>query len=173
MTWYKIAAEKIIYIMRGISGAGKSTKARALPGVLPENIFSTDDLLAPTSEAYAKLYAEMLEKKDFTPLQNAHKENIRRATVAMRSGTSPIVIDNTSLEVWSVKAYVYAAMQYGYDVRFVDIGTGGLTAEELAKRNKHNVPQEAIQKMIEKYERDGPITIEKVLGSEVPEGKVV
>lgn len=43
----KIASvsSKKIYIMSGISGSGKSTAARNLPGVKESNIYSTDDLV--------------------------------------------------------------------------------------------------------------------------------
>lgn len=163
MTWYKTANEKIVWIVSGISGSGKSTKARGLPDMRPENIFSTDDLHPKGQEAYAKFFQEMIARKDFSPLARAHQENIRRATMAMRSGTSPIAIDNTNLTVQEARPYVEAALKYGYQVKFMDVGTGGLSAEELAKRNTHDVPVEAIQKMIEKYNATGPLSVEKIM----------
>lgn len=39
MKIYKIAQERILYVMRGVSGSGKSTAARSLPGVTPNNVF--------------------------------------------------------------------------------------------------------------------------------------
>jgi len=171
MNWYKTASEKVLYICRGISGSGKSTQARNLPGVRPENIFSTDDLLPQDLAAYAKFFQDMIAKKDFSPLTEAHQENVRKATMAMRSGTSPIAIDNTNLEAWNAKPYVEAALKFGYQVKFIDVGTGGLSAEQLAKRNKHGVPVEAIQKMIEKYNAEGPLSVEKVMQAERPEDK--
>ena len=63
-------------------------------------------------------------------------------------------------------------MQEDYSVEFVDIGTGGQTAEELAARNRHGVPVEDIQKMIDKYEEEGPLSVDKVINSDLPDEQI-
>jgi len=167
--WYRLAQEKVLYIMRGVSGAGKSTKARNLPGVIPENIFATDDLIADNLEDYNAFFDRMEETDDFSPLIEKQNQLIGMIKDAMREGRSPLVLDNMSIEAWKSKEIVQAAIKNGYRVEFIDIGTGGFTVEELVARNKHGVDAEMMQRMIDAYEAEGPLTIEKVLESEQPE----
>ena len=95
----------------------------------------------------------------------AHQWNQIRAEDAMKKGVSPIVIDNTNVEAWEAKPYVEKGLQYGYDIKIAEPDTPWkFNAEELAKRNKHGVPKEVIEEMIEKWEPD--ITVEDILKSE-------
>jgi hypothetical protein len=122
--------QKLI-IMRGISGSGKSTKARELKG--NGVIHSTD---------------------------------LKNAIDSMKNGVSPVIIDNTNLAPWEAKAYVKAALEMGFDdenIEIVNIGTGGASAEELAKRNTHGVPLDKIKAMIDKYNANKDITIDDIL----------
>ena len=48
---------------------------------------------------------------------------------------------------------------------FIDVGTGGCTAEVLAERNSHNVGLETIEKMIKSYNSVGSFTIKRVMES--------
>lgn len=172
MNWYKIAQtnkNKILYVMRGISGSGKSTKAKSLPGITTQNIFSTDDLIADNSENYKKFFKQMEENDDWTPLALKHEELLNMLRKAIMQGKSPLALDNTNLNAWNCKEHVQTAIKNGYQVIFVDVGTGGLSPKELAERNNHGVNEEIIQKMIDKYESEGPLTINKVLMSEKPE----
>jgi NEDD4-binding protein 2 len=169
LNWYKIAQEnKILYIMRGISGSGKSTKAKLLPNVSSLNIFSTDDLIATNLADYNRFFSEMMKSGDFSPLAQKHNENITNAVKAMQKGVSPIVIDDTMIEHWEAQPYVQAGLKYGYEIQFVDVGTGGLTIDELTQRNKHDTPKNQIQLMMDQYEREGPISIDSVLKSKYP-----
>ncbi len=84
----------------------------------------------------------------------------------MKNGISPVIIDNTNIRTNEPKNYVEAALNLGYDdsnIKFVEIGTGGLSAEELAQRNTHGVPLDKIKSMIQAYESAGPMTLQKVL----------
>lgn len=169
INWYKFAKYKKLYVMRGVSGSGKSTVAKNLPGVLEQNIFSTDNLIGDgTLESYLSFFESMQEKKDFSPLSDLHKKNTDMVKDAIVNGIAPIVLDNTNLQGWECKDCVEYAIQNGYEVEFIDVGTGGKTIEELADRNTHGVPKEVIQKMVDKYESEGELTVEKVLNSISP-----
>jgi len=169
MNWYRLSQKKILFLLRGISGSGKSTASRNLPGVVPENIFSSDDLISNNDEEYIAFFAKMKEQDNYTPLVAVSKNNLKRAINAMREGRTPIVIDNLGIRAWNSKRYVEAALKYGYEVKIVDLGTGGKKPEELAERNRHGLTLEEIQRQIEKYKEEGPLTIEKILQSEIPE----
>ena len=149
--------------MRGISGSGKSTKAKQLVG--NGVIHSTDDVISSMGN-YNDIFADMIARKDFSNLQKAHQTNLRNAINSMKNGITPVIIDNTNLAPWESKAYVKAALEMGFDdgnIEIVNIGTGGASAEELAKRNTHGVPLDKIKQMIDKYNSNKDITIADIL----------
>ena len=51
------------------------------------------------------------------------------------------------------------------NIRIVDIGDGGVSAEDLAQRNSHNVPLKTIQRMLASHKGVGPLTVEKILNA--------
>lgn len=143
------ASEKILYIMRGIPGSGKSTAAKKLAP--KEQIFSTDDYWGPEY------------KFDMNRLGAAHTWNLDRATKAMADGVSPIVIDNTNITWKAVRPYAEHAFQNGYTVVFKESEmpqwqeiTSRLDARDirdedaefLTKNSIHNVPQESVRRMM-------------------------
>lgn len=144
---------KKLIIMRGLPGSGKSTKSSALSagGVS----LSTDEFWGPNYDF------------DVTRLGDAHRWNENRANKAMQEGITPIVIDNVNNTSYAARAYVRAAQKYGYEVEFAESDTPWrFNVEELAKRNKHNVPQERIQEMLDDWEPE--LTVDGVLNSVAP-----
>jgi hypothetical protein len=86
----------------------------------------------------------------------------------MEDGISPVVIDNTNIKANEPKAYVVAALEMGFDegnIHIFDIGTRGLTAEQLAESNTHGVPLDKIQMMMQSHKSVGPLTVKKILDS--------
>ena len=152
---YRYAASPKMYIMRGVSGSGKSTRAKQLAG--PENIFSTDDFFTSDSGEYAF---------DIDKIQEAHEWNQDRVQEAVDSGMDPIVVDNTTVQAWEAKPYVEMATDAGYDVEVVepdspwwqefnpDMSDDELQdlAETLAEKNTHGVDAEIVLKMLDKWE---------------------
>lgn len=156
---------QVLIIMRGIPGAGKSTKAKSL--VNEGVIHSTDNIIERMGD-YSEFFRKMTENKDFKPLSQAHSKNLNEAVTSMKSGVSPVIVDNTNIKMNESKGYIKAALMMGYsdsNIKFVDVGTSGLTAEELAKRNTHGVPLDKIKQMMESYKGQGEITLKKVLES--------
>lgn len=154
-----------LVIMRGIPGSGKSTEAKKIVG--GGIIHSTDDVIESQYD-YRKFFGDMIANKDFAPLSRAHSQNFKNAKASMEKGITPVIIDNTNIKADESKNYIETALKMGYDeknIRFVEVGTGGQSAEVLAKRNTHGVPLEKIEQMIQSYKSVGPMTIEKVLGA--------
>lgn len=166
MNWYKKAQKRTLYVMRGVSGSGKSTAAKSLPGVTKENIFSTDDLIADNLEDYNAFFENMKKNEDWSPIAQKHMQLASMLEEAMKQGRTPLVLDNMNLEAWQCKRPVQMAIENGYNVVFIDVGTGGKTVDELAQRNRHGVDRETLQRMVDKYEAEGPLTVERVLKSE-------
>lgn len=157
--------DKVLVIMRGISGGGKSTKAKSLVG---EGVIHSTDALIEATGDYRGFFAEMIKNKNYAALSRMHSKNLTNAKKSMDEGVSPVVIDNTNLKANEAKAYVVHALKLGYadeNIQIVDIGTGGLTTEGLAARNQHGVPLEKIEQMVKTHKSVGPLTLKKILES--------
>jgi len=154
-----------LIIMRGVPGAGKSTKAKSLVG--QGKIHSTDDVIEKSGD-YREFFANMIAKGDFSALSKMHSQNLKDAIASMKAGVTPVIVDNTNIKQNEPKAYVVAALEMGFadnNIKFVDVGTAGLEAQQLAARNTHGVPLEKIEAMIASHTAQGPLTLKSVLES--------
>jgi len=158
------AQSKVLYVLRGVSGSGKSTLAVKL---LQDHadckelgvIYSSDDFFMRNPEGEYRWAAHLLEA--------AHRWNQSRTEAALAQGISPVIVDNTHTVKWEAKPYVESGLKFGYEIRFVEPSTPwARDAEELAKRNKHNVPLISIQRMLSRWESD--FTVESVMASQPP-----
>lgn len=127
--------DKIVYILRSVPGAGKSTLAEELvKNHLSSAICCADDYFMDDEGNY-NWSAEKLGSAHMW-CQSLFKENLI-------DGTDVIVVANTSTRERDVNAYRKVALEYGYNV-FV------LVIENYHEGvNIHNVPVDAIDKMKE------------------------
>jgi len=125
--------EKTVTILRGISGAGKSTYIKKnLPGAV---VCSADHHFMDADGNY-----------NFDPSQlgRAHGSCQSNFKKALEQGVTSVVVDNTNTTVREMRPYVQLAKQFGYDVDIVRLI---VPVKVAAKRNAHNVPLVAIQRM--------------------------
>jgi len=168
MNWYKKILEsdnknsiipnmkKELIINRGIQGSGKSTLARQLAGETGQ-IFSADDYhIDPETEQY-----------NWKPenVAKAHIWNYERMKKAIEQGVSPVILDNINVTMWEMrqaKPLIEFAKSKGYDIRIEETKTPWrFDAEELYKKNTHNVPLETIQKKIRQWVPN--VTVDDIL----------
>ncbi|XP_076220390.1 NEDD4-binding protein 2-like 2 isoform X2 [Aptenodytes patagonicus] len=118
-------SQKLLLILRGLPGSGKSTLSRILLGQSRDGIvFSTDDYFRQ-QDGYTYNAAQ---------LGDAHDWNQKRAKQAMEQGKSPVIIDNTNTQAWEMKPYVEVALEKGYRVEFHEPDTWWkFDPEELEK----------------------------------------
>ncbi|MHA1469018.1 MAG: AAA family ATPase [Candidatus Asgardarchaeia archaeon] len=163
MNWYKktveseknhsiiVAMKKEFVIMRGLPGSGKSTLAKQLAGTNGQ-IFSADDFFMDTDGNY---------NFDPSKLGQAHEWNYNRIREAISAGASPVILDNTNVAQWELrklKPLIEHATLRGYKSRIEEPQTPwAMDPEELAKRNTHGVPQEAIEGKLRKWVKDPTI----------------
>ena len=146
-------ADRILYIMRGCPGSGKTTLARELRGETGR-VFSTDDFFVQSDGEYV-----------FDPKKVAvyHKRNHDMAREAISEGVSPVVIDNTNTTAWEMRPYVETGLRHGYKIQFVEPDTSWrYDPDQLSLKNSHGVPLESIKRMLKRFQKNP--TVESVLG---------
>lgn len=139
--------KQICVVMQGTSGAGKTTLAKHIAGVIDAEIFSTDEFHVENDGVY-RFKADKLAF--------FHKKNQERAIAAMQAGKN-VIIDNTNIKKFEAKPYIEAALQVGATVKFVR-ATGNF-------KNVHGVPDDKVQMMKEKME---DLSIEGCLNAVAP-----
>uniref|UniRef100_A0A182QDH2 Smr domain-containing protein n=1 Tax=Anopheles farauti TaxID=69004 RepID=A0A182QDH2_9DIPT len=140
---------RVMVLMRGVPGSGKSYLARTLVdrtsgGDYRNHIFSTDD------------YFMVNGVYKFQPdaLDAAHRFNQQNVQSKARDGWSPIVVDNTHVQLWEMFAYVHIAADHGYYLEVLEPTTHWKThSRSLAIRNTHGVPEPKIKSMLQKFEK--------------------
>ena len=129
--------EKILYIVRGIPGSGKSTFAKSLGGAH----FETDMFYMVDGEY----------KFDGSKIKEAHQwcqNSVHNAMILNHTAdlNKVIVVSNTFTQEWEMKPYFEMADRYDYKVFSIVVENrhGGV--------NEHNVPEEVLTKMRERFE---------------------
>jgi predicted kinase len=161
--------KRVLVIMQGVPGSGKSTAARelhdefngtnladGLPGYEPSycdpdavypivNICSTDDINERLNGG----------KYIFEPafLGRYHGINQSQAHQCMKARVNLVIIDNTNIKRRDYRNYLEYANLYGYEVVYYKVGetnfegANSTLAELYAERNTHGVPLEVILRM--------------------------
>lgn len=129
---------RYMFIVRGLPGSGKTTLVESLEA-MP---IAADDFFYDAHGAY-----------HFDPerLAQAHDECQRRAR--LYCGDSNVAVHNTFSRKWEAQPYIDMAREFGMTLVVIDLFDGGLTDSELAARNAHGVPEDAIRRMRARWER--------------------
>lgn len=129
--------EKVLYIVRGIPGSGKSTFAKSLGSTH----FEADMFFMKDGEY----------KFDMTKIKDAHKwcqDSVNTAMIMNNTAglNRIIVVSNTFTQEWEMKPYFEMAELHGYKVFSVIVENrhGGV--------NEHNVPEEVLTNMKNRFE---------------------
>ena len=129
---------KELFLLRGLPGAGKSTLAKSIGGmhVEADMFFMEPSLKFRTVHTY---------KFDPSKLKEAHAWCQKSVEVCMLSELR-VVVSNTFTQEWEMKPYYDLAEKHGYRVYslIVENRHGGV--------NEHNVPQEVLEKMKNRFE---------------------
>jgi predicted kinase len=135
--------EKVLYIVRGIPGSGKSTFAKRLVG---------EDFLVCEADKY------FIDKEtgeynfDSTKIKEAHKfcqdtvESYMKDSLANDQFYREIAVSNTFTQEWEMRPYFELAKNYGYKVFSV------VVENRHGGTNQHEVPEEVLTKMRERFE---------------------
>ena len=127
--------EKILFIIRGVSGSGKSTFAKKIVG---------HDFLVCEADKYFIDKETGEYKFDFSKIKDAHKfcqdtvETYMKDSLVNDQFYREIAVANTFTQEWEMEPYFKLAKEYGYTVFSIVVENrhGGV--------NKHGVPEELI-----------------------------
>lgn len=124
---------KYLFLVRGLPGAGKTTLAH----LITNNVFSADDFFYDLDGTY-----------NFRPsqLRAAHESCKVRTKEAMELGISRVAVANTFTQMWEMAPYFELAEEMGYMCVVV------ISENHHGNESLHDVPQEAIDKMIDRFE---------------------
>jgi predicted kinase len=146
---------KELYLLRGLPGSGKSTLAKSLGGIHIE-----------ADMYFTNLVGEY--EFDATKLKEAHAWCQNAVNVWMRSDLPKVIVSNTFTQEWEMQPYFDLAEKYGYRVYslIVENRHGGV--------NEHNVPQESIDRMHNRFQVQliprKEIHLEDVFNDQIKEG---
>jgi predicted kinase len=135
--------EKVLYIVRGIPGSGKSTFAKMLVG---------EDFLVCEADKY------FIDKEtgeynfDSTKIKEAHKfcqdtvESYMKDSLVNDQFYREIAVSNTFTQEWEMQPYFELAKKYGYKVFSI------IVENRHEGTNVHGVPEEKIEQMKNRFE---------------------
>jgi len=127
-----------LYIVRGVSGAGKTTFVKNLVyGLLCAQMFAADDYFTDSEGNY---------NFDASKLKLAHDECHANVRKAMNKKVPHVFVHNTFTQEWEMEKYFKSAEEFGY--RVVSL----IVENRHGNENSHNVPKETIQKMKDRFE---------------------
>ena len=125
--------EKVLYIVRGVPGSGKTTLAKQLTA----NVFEADHYFYDNDGNYNFIPSEIKE---------AHKECQQFVGFAMESGIQKIAVSNTFTQEWEMEPYFELAKKHGFKVFTIIVENrhGGV--------NEHGVPEDKIEQMKNRFQ---------------------
>ena len=170
MNWLqKLSQQKLLVIVRGPSGSGKSHLTKDISEQYNAPVFSSDDFWMVNGEY------------QFDPqyIDEAHFWNQGRVEEAMQGDEPVIIVDNTNTQFWEMKKYVTMAQKYGYSVVFKEpewdprlkTPEGQWDVDFLEKMQNQpdrdkKVSRDVLEQMVNDYEYNP--TVESVLNSKRP-----
>lgn len=137
--------KKKVFVMRGVQGSGKSTyasmlhKAASEDGLLPLTVSADHFFNGPNGYHF-----------DVKKLGDAHKECMQRFLWALQDGMSPIIVDNTNINVEDVAPYVAVGEAMGYEVTIIQVNT---PPDVAAKRNIHGLGEKQVRDAHDRLQR--------------------
>ena len=121
------AQVKLVVLMRGLPGSGKSSVAKLLQQLVTGSIIVSADHYFTDTEH----------------LLQAHWACRRAFSSALRAGAPLVVVDNTNTRLVEMRPYVDEARASGYETCVFELDCD---LETSVARNVHQVPRETIEK---------------------------
>ncbi|XP_076441143.1 2',3'-cyclic-nucleotide 3'-phosphodiesterase-like [Babylonia areolata] len=144
-----IQRSRVLFLMRGLPGSGKSTIVKAICSAYHSSVVcSADDYF----------FQNGVYKFDAAGLGSAHEACQQKAKDACSAGEPVVIVDNTNVRRWEMKFYLSLASHMDYVVVPVQPKTAWRwNPEELAIRNKHGVDVETLKRKVNQFDDVIPV----------------
>lgn len=127
---------KMLYLVRGLPGSGKSTFAQTLSEHTSGHWWEADDFFYDDNFEY---------QFDASKLHEAHLWCYSRAAMSMEYSHPVVIVSNTFTTEKELKPYLQLAAEYGYNV------TTMIIENRHGNSSVHGVPEETMQKMRNRF----------------------
>lgn len=124
--------EKVLIILRGLPGSGKTTLAHQIADV----VCCADDFFYKGGEY----------QFDPKKLAQAHQQCRDNVKVAMEKGVTKIAVANTATQVWEFEPYLKMAQDFGYQCHSL------IVENRHGSLNCHDVPDTIVESMRQRFE---------------------
>lgn len=150
------------HIMRGVPGSGKSTTANSiasLMGTLVEKTiidgviyYSKDGMIHSAIHSTDSFFYNREGVYEFIPwkLGQYHSANFKKFKQSVADNIPIVICDNTNTTRKEYIKYVEAARRSGYITSLISLPHPPI--DVAVERNTHGVPEEAILKMMRRWE---------------------
>lgn len=130
-----------LLILRGKSGAGKSTFCKMLKEIEPNLVHASADFIHEGTDGVYR----------FNPskLGEGHGLCFRTVIHALLDRARLVVVDNTHTMNWELAPYIQAGSAFGYRTAMVRLEIDTATA---VARNIHSVPEKSIKSMGDRFQ---------------------
>ena len=141
-----MGSDKYIVIIRGLSGAGKTTLADIICG-------NNDACVTIAADDY--FYNEDgVYEFDAEQLRDAHDWCKTETESCMTQGFKTIVVHNTFTRRWEVEPYIQLASKHNYRVIVTSLFDSGKNDAELAGRSEHGIEIYNVRNQRRRWESD-------------------
>lgn len=139
---------KTVYILRGISGSGKSFLAECL-------FQSLDSVTIVSADQYQGYYETTGEYNWTAETSKAAHEYCRRSFwEATKLEYDNIIVDNTNISPKEYAFYLDTGRKAGYDVRVITLEPDFDAVDEYVKRNKHRCTRKIILRQMQRWKNE-------------------
>ena len=123
---------KQLILFRGLPGSGKSTLSESIC----DDVYSADMFFERNGEYHF----------DATQLRTAHEWCKSHVEIALHADVPIIGVANTFTQQWEMDPYFELAKKYGYRISTI------IVENRHESKNVHGVPDEALEKMENRFE---------------------
>jgi predicted kinase len=145
---------KTLYIVRGVSGSGKTTFAKELAERFACRYFEADMYFVRVDGAYTFNPAE---------LPKAHEWCFEQVRMEI-CDEYDVIVSNTFTRLWEMRNYIDLALEHGYRVRIITC-TG-------CYQNVHGLTEEMVAKQVARFQTNKEIA-EELHYNRAKYGKIV
>jgi NEDD4-binding protein 2 len=151
--WYVRNSFKIMVILRGCPGSGKSMLAET---IIKECCINNNPFMhIHSTDNYFCLDGRGQYRCEIDRLTEAHHWNQVNVLNVVRQGLTPVIVDNTNTQLWEMEMYASMAVSNGYEIEVIEPDTHwAFSLDQLAAKNTHGVQEDVLRTMLDRYEHN-------------------